>query len=255
MNRVFKRCFLFFISLCVTFFSVSAMITPVNAAQTTTAYTGIQTTGGTLINGQKYFVAVTNINTSVFFTLPAYGEITVTGNASINGIGYAISVNTPGPGFDNCPNGELVNYDPTDNSWKYYCSGGGVQDLKVYLYSELDITGNSVSEDDFSIVLREDMPSGTLPTKSDFTVFLDINGVKYPMAPSQWELSNVTALTDLTGTVKINIGDLTVTDSWQITDRTFSSPNTGDISLFLVSGLALVSIFGLIVVFKRYKEL
>ena len=110
-------------------------------------------------------------------SLPDGGaELRVTGKDSDK---VYVSVVKKGSGFDNCSSGR-IEYNSSDSSWHYWCSGGAVQNRgPFYAYS---FSTDTFTEDDISAEVSGDVVTkDTVKTyvKEDISVYVTVNGTKY----------------------------------------------------------------------------
>ena len=93
--------------------------------------------------------------------------------------------------FDGCPYGTIIskndknlvdkdtnkNLSGSKNEYLYWCDGGGVENLTIFLFTSLDKA--TITADNISVEQKTEFKEGDIPTADDFKVVVTINGTDY----------------------------------------------------------------------------
>ena len=166
------------------------------------AYVAKKYEGGELVPGETYFVVETNIDSEVYITDSINaGKIEAITTTHVNSYVNQLYKKQDGSAFydnvrvlerkghfDTCTQGHVLykndknildrstdkNLSGASNEYIYYCNGGGVKNLTVFLFSSLEET--TITADDITVKQKKDFKEGDIPTVDDFELTVNKDG-------------------------------------------------------------------------------
>ena len=181
----------------------------VEAADSLNCYVAKKYTGGDLEVGKTYYVVESNIDSEVYITdsivaaaveaiepttenywgryefdyryMLADGSMFLKNVKTIENRGH----------FDGCPYGTIIskndknlvdkntneNLSGSVNEYLYWCDGGGVENLTIFLFTSLEQA--TITADNITIEQISDFEEGDTPTEDDFKVIVKVNDTEY----------------------------------------------------------------------------
>ena len=184
----------------------------VEAADSVNCYVAKKYEGGELEVGKTYYVVESNIDSEVYITDSIVAaaveaiEPTVENYWGRYEFDYKykladgstfyknVKVIENKGHFDGCPYGTVIskndknlidkntnkNLSGSVNEYLYWCDGGGVEDLTIFLFTSLDQA--TLSGENITVEQITDFKEGDTPKAEDFKVVVTINGEKYVLS-------------------------------------------------------------------------
>lgn len=193
--------------------AISVCCSTVNATEPSIkAYIAERYEGKQLVTGEKYYVVESNIDSEVYVTdsivaasveaieptkLNYWGKYEFDYRYYLaDGSTFYKNVKTiENKGhFDGCPYGTVIykndknlvdkntdkNLSGSSNEYLYWCDGGGVENLTVFLFKDLEET--TITADDITVKQKTEFKEGDIPTEDDFEVIVTKGGKEYVMS-------------------------------------------------------------------------
>ena len=184
----------------------------VKAADSINCYVAKKYEGGDLEIGETYYVVESNIDSEVYITdsivAAAVEAIEPTDEnywgreefeyryrfADDGEFNKNVRIIENRGHFDGCPYGTVISKNDSNlidkntnknlsgsvNEYLYWCDGGGVENLTIFLFTSLDqatITGDNITVEQIT-----DFEEGDIPTADDFKVTVKINDTEYVLS-------------------------------------------------------------------------
>ena len=190
-------------------FTIALFSGKVEAADSINCYVAKKYDGGELEVGKTYYVVETNIDSEVYITdsiiaaaveaveptdenvwgQEEFDERYIFADGSPLYINVRITENRGS--FDGCPYGSVISKNDNNlrdkntnkslsgsvNEYLYWCDGGGVENLTIFLFTTLDQA--TISADDIRVEQASEFEEGDIPTEDDFRVIVTVNGEDY----------------------------------------------------------------------------
>ena len=276
----------------------------VHASEGINAYVAKKVEDDNLVLGKTYYVVETNIDSEVYITDSIIAAAVEPIEPTVkNYWGFEefankykladhstfyenVKVIENRGNFDDCPYGTIIskndknlislstgsNLSGAVNEYLYWCDGGGVEDLTIFLFSSLEqatITGENIR-----VEQKSDFNVGDVPTEDDFNVIVTLNGEDFVLSSASntenpyYIVVDPQALAEGENTVKLLIYDtfekeITVTPvveepeeepEEEVEEEKDETPKTGATvdTVLVLSGVAIVSLIGLCAIkFKK----
>ncbi len=184
----------------------------VEATDSINCYVAKKYEGGNLEVGKTYYVVESNIDSEVYITDSivaasveaiepttenVYGRYEFDDRYFLaDGSTFYKNVKTiENKGhFDGCPYGTIIskndknlvdkntnkNLSGSINEYLYWCDGGGVENLTIFLFTSLDQA--TITADNITVEQISDFEEGDIPTADDFKVIVKINNTEYVLS-------------------------------------------------------------------------
>ena len=267
----------------------------VEAAEGINCYVAKKYEGGSLELGKTYYVVESNIDSEVYITDSIIAASVEAIEPTIenewgryefdyryklaDGSTFYKNVKTiENRGhFDGCPYGTVIskndknlvdkntneNLSGAINEYLYWCDGGGVENLTIFLFTSLDQA--TITADNITVEQISDFEEGDTPTEDDFKVIVKINDTEYVLGSASNTDNPYYVIVDPKGieegenTVKILVYDtfekeITVKPKPEVKEEKDETPKTGieSDSILLLSTIATISLVGICI--KRFKN-
>ena len=184
----------------------------VKAADSINCYVAKKYEGGKLVVGETYYVVESNIDSEVYITDSIVAaaveaiEPTEENNWGREEFDYRyrladdsvfyknVRIVENRGHFDGCPYGTVISKNDTNlidketngnlsgsvNEYLYWCDGGGVENLTIFLFTTLDQA--TITADNITVKQISEFEEGDIPTADDFKVVVTINGTEYVLS-------------------------------------------------------------------------